>query len=88
MTRVAAEWGTLTCGTRLRRCRDTATILNFTVQTRRKPSTKEKPLISVTPPAWWPNARGFVFQKKNNYDEVTRRPLCYVDCALLIRKQD
>lgn len=30
------------CETRLRRCSDTSTILNFTVQTRRKPTMKEK----------------------------------------------
>lgn len=37
-----AEKGKFTCETRLRRCSDTSTILNFTVQTRRKPTMKEK----------------------------------------------
>ncbi len=38
-----AEKGKFTRETRLRRCSDTSTILNFTVQTRRKPTMKEKP---------------------------------------------
>lgn len=53
---------------------------------RKKPSDDK-----ITGSTGWPSTSGFfLFNNNNNNkkEKVTLRPLCYVDCALLIRKQD
>lgn len=80
-----AEKGMFSSETRLRRCSDTSTVLNFTVQTRRKPTMKEiKPLMirSLVPVCRRVPGSFFCFFLRKD----TLLLLNCVDCALLIRK--
>lgn len=74
--------GSLTRETRLRCCSDTSTNLNFTVQTRRKLTMKEKK------PFWWfhlVTGLQWVFKKGHAAAPILCR-LCFVDYKIRQRK--